>query len=122
MRGTEPPLVAAPGGYAAVTNENKERDSCEVEDLLARVDGLLWEGRSTPAFLQWKGEAEEAVRRIFGDKSREAAMFAQVRYTPLTHASCLSDGDKTMAFQRGMGQARFVLETLISRLRQGPSA
>jgi hypothetical protein len=97
-------------------------DLRELEELLARTDELLWEGRSTPAFLLWKGQTEEVVRRAFGDKSREAGMFAQVRYTPLTHASCLSDGDKIMAFQRGMGQARFVLETLIRRLRQGPSA
>lgn len=97
-------------------------DLRELEELLARTDGLLWEGRSTPAFLLWKGQTEEAIRRIFGDKSRETGMFAQVRYTPLTHASCLSDGGKAMAFQRGMGQARFVLEKLISRLRQEPSA
>jgi hypothetical protein len=101
-----------------VTDEPRERAICELEDLLARIDELALESLSTPAFLQWKGETEAVIHCIFGSKSREASMFAQVRYTPLTHAACLSDDNKVITFQRGLAQARFVLQSMIQRVQR----
>lgn len=89
----------------------------QLEELLARLDELALEGGPTPAFLQWRDEAEAVIRRAFGDRSREAATFVQVRYTPLTHAACLSDDDRRIAFQRGVAQARLVLQNLVRRPR-----
>jgi hypothetical protein len=90
---------------------------CQLSDLLACLDELEREGEPTPAFLAWRDEAEATIRRIFGDTSREAAAFVQVRYTPLTHAACLSDDDRRIAFQRGLVQSRYLLQTLIQALR-----
>jgi hypothetical protein len=93
----------------------------ELENLLCCIDELLLEGGHTAAFLQWKADADAAIRCAFGERSREVSMFANIRYTPLTHAACLSDGDKAVAFQRGLAQARLVLQTLARRLREGRS-
>lgn len=90
----------------------------QLHELLAHLDEFAGEAGPTPAFLAWREEAEAALRRIFGDKSREAAIFVQVRYTPLTHAACFSDDDKAIAFQRGVAQARFLLESLVQRLER----
>lgn len=91
----------------------------ELSDLLARLEELALEGGPTLAFLQWRDETEAAIRRIFGEASREAATFVQVRYTPLTHAACLSDDDKRIAFQRGVAQAQYLLQTLVHSLQRG---
>ena len=96
----------------------REQAIRDMEDLLARIDELAMEGLNAPVFLQWKAETEDAIRRIFGDECREAAVFIRVRYTPLTHAACLSDDDRSIAFQRGLAQARLTLRTLVQRLRQ----
>jgi hypothetical protein len=88
-----------------------------LEDLVARLDELEREGGPTPAFLKWREEAEAAIRAIFGDRSREAQTFLQVRYTPLTHSACLSDDDRAIAYHRGLAQARFILESLLQQLR-----
>lgn len=90
----------------------------QLSDLLARLDELALEGGPTPAFLQWRDEAEAVIRHIFGDTSREAATFVQVRYTPLTHAACLSDDDRRIAFQRGVAQAQHLLQTLLCSLER----
>ncbi len=90
----------------------------QLHELLARLDEFAGEAGPTPAFLAWREEAEAAIRRIFGDESREVAIFLQVRYTPLTHAACLSDEEKVVAFQRGVAQARFILESLVQRLER----
>ncbi|MBC7259861.1 MAG: hypothetical protein H5T65_11505 [Chloroflexi bacterium] len=91
-----------------------------LEDLVARLDELEWEGGPTPAFLEWRDQAEATVRAVFGDRSREAQTFVQVRYTPLTHAACLSDDDRAIAYRRGLAQARFILESLLQQLRREP--
>jgi len=91
-----------------------------LEDLVARLDELEREGGPTPAFLKWLEDAEATIRAIFGDRSREAQTFLQVRYTPLTHSACLSDDDRAIAYQRGLAQARFILESLLQQLRREP--
>lgn len=90
----------------------------QLHNLLARLDEFAVEAGPTPAFLAWREEAKATVRRIFGDKSQEAAVFAQVRYTPLTHAACLSDADREAAFQGGLAQAHLILESLLQQLQQ----
>ena len=89
-----------------------------LEDLVARLDELEREGGPTPAFLRWRDQAETAIRAIFGARSREAQAFVQVRYTPLTHAACLSDDDRAIAYQHGLAQARFILQSLLQQLRR----
>ncbi|GAB4410279.1 MAG: hypothetical protein Kow00123_23860 [Anaerolineales bacterium] len=89
----------------------------QLSDLLACLDELEREGEPTPAFLAWRDEAEATIRRIFGDASREAATFVQVRFTPLTHAACLSDDDRRIAFQRGLVQSRYLFQTLMQTLQ-----
>lgn len=101
-----------------MTDSATECNLRELEALLARVDELATGSLNAPLFLQWKADADAAIRRIFGNPSREASMFANIRYTPLTHAACLSDDDKAVAFQRGLCQARLVLQNLARRLVQ----
>lgn len=90
----------------------------QLSNLLARLEQLALEDGPTPAFLQWREEAEAAIRRAVGDTSREASAFMRVRYTPLTHAACLSDDARRIAFQRGLARSRHILQTLIQRLQR----
>ena len=101
-----------------MNEETREQAIRDMEDLLTRIDELALEGLNAPVFLQWKSDTEDAIRRIFGDRSREVSSFVNIRYTPLTHAACLSEDSKTIAFQRGLGHARFVLQSMIQRRRQ----
>lgn len=90
----------------------------QLSNLLAHLDQLALEDGPTPAFLQWREEAEAAIRRAFGDTSREASAFTRVRYTPLTHAASLSDDERRTAFHRGLARSRYILQTLIQRLQR----
>ncbi len=88
----------------------------QLHDLLDRLDEVAWEDGPTPAFLAWRSEVEATLCHIFGDASPEAGRFRQIRYTPQTHSACLLDDEKRVAFQRGVAQARLILEALCRQL------
>jgi len=85
----------------------------ELESLLQQIEILKSIGHNAEDFLEWREAAEQAIRRAFGERSRQAAAFARLRYTPLTHSACLDDYAVAAAYQRGLDGARALLQALI---------
>jgi hypothetical protein len=90
-----------------------------MESLFEQIDLLKCIGHGAPDFLLWKEAAERAIHRAFGEGSRQAAAFARVRYTPVTHSACLDDYAVEAAYQRGMDSARLLLQTMIREAQEG---
>jgi len=90
----------------------------ELENLVGQIDLLKCMGHGAPDFLTWKEAAEQAIRRAFGERSRQAAAFARLRYTPLTHSACLDNYAVEAAYQRGLESARTLLQALVRETQE----
>ena len=79
-----------------------------------RIDKELSEveSASSPGFLEWKTDAEAAVRLAFGEGSPEHRNFKQVNYgPPITLGEGWSASGELDALHRGLDTARALLSS-----------
>jgi len=90
----------------------------KLQRQLAEIDPLLRLRRGSPEFKRWHRNTEVAIENVFGHDTRHIKDFTSLRYSLGVFSNSTPDSDFEAAYQRGIANARQVLQSMIEEITE----
>ena len=82
------------------------------------IEKLRTKSAVSPEFIFWRKETEALMIQIFGADSMEVQDFNAIYFTPVFLTCRMGDEAFDEAFQKGLGEARAYLQSLMEKIRR----
>jgi predicted nucleotide-binding protein len=101
-----------------MNRESKEKAIERITKVISQIDEMKAMGRKAPEYKKWKRDVEICLEYIFGPESRHIKDFTKIRFSLMAYGPNTPDSAFEDAFQRGMDNAKVVLQSMIEEIQE----